>query len=424
MTSDKLILKLSLSRITSQSFSLVINLLAQQYPIDELNIQDFISSNTRATLTFKELLTQSNTLRVLDISGINIEFKEAEYLASCRNVLVQDLRMRMCSLSPREADKIGEMLAHNPHIVSVDLGHNYIKDEGIERIVYHLRNGSTLQCINLCYNNIITPGINHLITSNLLQTNLTLTSLDLSHNDLKYEDVYLFLNSLNITMEYLGLYGYSFIVKAIAATEAVHKVESIGFACYNFVDPLINATGIQKFVIHVTSFKLHHKITKVILKYHCLEDSFKSVERVICLLNEKSTKSRSGITFTLWGKVFSYVLESLIKWGAHLCSIKKIETTLPRPLVVTSSRLQEFLVKMPDTLEELTMLGLRLHDDENVQKFDGLLQEINELRSTKGVSNSLQVNIFYERREGFDIEPYSYRYHTDYDEIMDLDSDT
>ena len=426
MTSDKLILKVSVSRITSQSFSLLINLLAQQCPIDYLDVhEDFICSNRLATLTFKELLTQRSTLRVLDISGIYIKFKEAECLASCRNVLVQDLKMRWCNLSPREADKIGEMLAHNPHIVSVDLGYNYIKDEGIERIVYHLRNGSTLQCIKLCYNNITTLGINHLITSNLLQTNSSLTNLDLSHNNLKHEDVYLFLNSLNITMEYLGLYGYSFIVKAVAATQAVHNVKSIGFACYNFVDPLINTTTIQKLVIHVTNLKLHHKITEVISKYRCLEElkiyysfirkkDLKVLKELSVCLMKNRQKVDLELHFTLRGKVFSYVLESLIKWGAHLGSIKKIETTLPRPLVVTSSRLQEFLVKMPDTLEELTMLGLRLHDDKNTQKFDGLLQEINELRSIKGVSNSLQVNIFYGRREGFDIEPYIYRFHEDY----------
>ena len=73
-------------------------------------------------------------------------------------------------------------------------------------------------------------------------------------------------------MDYIGLYGYSFIVKAIASTQAVHKVKSIGFACYDFVDPLISAIVIQKLVVHVTHSKFYHPIISVICKNCCLKE--------------------------------------------------------------------------------------------------------------------------------------------------------
>ena len=434
VTSDKLILKLSLSRMTSQSCSLLIELLTQHYPIVELDVWNSYDKNAPEFGMVSTLLTQSNTLRVLNISGINIDYKEAECLASCRNILVQDLRMTACQLSPREADTIGEMLAHNPSIVSVDLSYNFcIKDEGVERIVYHLRNGSTLRCIKLCYNNITTPGINHLITSNLLQTNSSLTNLDLSHNDLKYEDVYLLLNSLNITMEYIGLYGYSFIVEAIAATQAMHKVKSLGFTCYDFVNPLINTIVIQKLVVHVNSSECYHRIISVLCKNRCLKEikfefycwyGFKAHDYVkmleelsVCLMSNQiehleihfkprvARRSAKSHKKDLGDHVLLGVVRSLIKMGTQIGSLKKIETTLPMTLEITLSKLQEFLTEIPDTLEELTILRIKLHGEQDLQKLDDLLKDINELRSTRGTSNPLQINVFNFRREGFDIDP-------------------
>ena len=131
--SDKLILKLSLLQITSQSYSLLVNLFTQHYPIVELDVRMDHSKKLEFDV-IPTLWTQINTLRVLNISGIKIDSKEAECLASCRNILVQDLSMRNCRLSFREANKVAEMLAHNPSIVSVDLRSNDIKDEGVERI--------------------------------------------------------------------------------------------------------------------------------------------------------------------------------------------------------------------------------------------------------------------------------------------------
>ena len=408
VTSDELIFKLPLKRITSQSYSLLVNCLTQQYPIVELHINgEFLCTPNFDVLS---TLTKSNTLRILDISCIKIGCKEAACLANCRNILLQDLRMRWCDLSPMEANLIGEMLACNKSITSIDLSSNHFKDEGVERIVYHLKYGSVLQCINLCGNHITAAGINHLIMSKLLEMNTTLTSLDLSHNDLKYEDVCLLLSSLTITMEYIGLYGYKFIHKAIAATQAVHKVKSFGFAYYDIDDPLINtATVIQQLVVKVTSEKVHHRMTKVIPGI----DNIKELKiNYCCVMNPQMMKSMSAYLRNVHSEslVIDVQLQhpgttlKLIKLLISNTSFKKIKCSLWRSLKVTLLQLQELFKIVPDTLQELTLASVELCDEQSLLNLDHMLQKINELRSSKGVSNPLEVNIFYERREGFDID--------------------
>ena len=104
-----------------------------------------------------------------------------------------------------------------------------------------------------------------------------------------------------------------------------------------------------------------------------------------------------------------YIIRNgLIKMGTQIGSLKRIKTTLPMTLKITLSKLQEFLIEAPDTLEELTISRMKLCDEQSLHKLDYLLKEINELRSTRGTSNPLQINFFHERREGFDIDPKLY----------------
>ena len=411
-TSDELVFKLPLQRITSQSYSLLVNLLTQQYPIVELYINGYFLNppNFDVFSTCKELLTQSNTLRVLDISGIKIGYEEVACLTNCRNILLQDLRIRWCELSPTETNLIGEMLAYNKSIISIDLSSNNIRDEGVERIVQHLKHSNSLQYINLSNNHIAAAGIDHLITSNLLKTNSILTSLDLSYNDLKYDGVCVLLNSLSITMEYIGLYGYPFIHKAIAATKAVHKVKSIGFAYYDIDDPFMNtATVIQQLVVRVTSEKVHHKMTKVLSGI----DNIKELNiKYCCVMNPQMMKSMSNCLRRVRSQslVIDVQLQKpgttlkLIKVLIGNTSIKIIKCSLWRSLRVTLPELQELFKDVPNTLQELTLSSVELCDEQSLLNLDDMLQEINELRSSKGIPNPLQVNIFYERREGFDID--------------------
>ena len=400
---------------------MLVNILKQQCPIVELYINEYLvrGSDSKNISKCYELLTHSNTLSILDISDIQIEFAGAVCLAGCRNILVKDLRMRNCKLGPFEADLIGEMLVHNTSIKSIDLSNN-IKDEGVKKIVQCLKNGSILQCIKLCDNEITAVGINYLITSKLLEMNTTLTSIDLSHNHLQYEDVCLFLNSLTITMEYIGLYGYKFVHKAIAATQAVHKAKSYGFAYYitsTSTKPQLDLSSdsialIQQVVVDVTNEKVYYRMLKVVstidnlkelkIYYNCRLSLQMAKDLSVCAVRsetveismEKSKRNNTSIALEM--------LKSLISKPSIKKIIIKCYLWILLRLV---SLIQELLAEIPDTLEELTLpytdlFGANLDIDE-------MLQEINKLRSTKDGINPLQVNIFHKRREGFDIDLYT-----------------
>ena len=424
-TTENLVLKVSLgfnsalsdSLLTSQSYSCFAKLLAQQYPIAEFYIDNgkhFHWNKNACDLTmsiFKVMLMQSKTLRVLDIYGIKMDPEDAIFLPQCRNTVLQDLRLRNCKLDPVVADKIGEMLAYNTSIISIDLSYNSICDEGVERIVYRLQNGNVLQYISLCGNKITAVGIEYL--SKLLKTNTTITSLDLSHNRLEYKCVCHFLNSLSIAMKYIGLYGYPFAVEAIAATNAVDKVKSFGAVCndlhksftsilsfsnilssmpqlevnitrqgWNEHSLLINAisnknTQIRKLKIHYDYFVLNEKMAKE------LSVGLKNNEMLeeLTISMEKQTAGDM----------------SLMRLLISETSIKKIEFDFP----VLFSIYRELLYKAPNTLEELS-LGLACLKQYELGEINFHVQRINKLRSENGV-NLLQVNIPYERHEGFDM---------------------
>jgi len=54
------------------------------------------------------------------------------------------------------------MLYHNKSITSVDLGSNSIGDDGVEKLVEHLKSNKSIKHLYLQYNNITSNGANHL----------------------------------------------------------------------------------------------------------------------------------------------------------------------------------------------------------------------------------------------------------------------
>ena len=407
ITCEKLTFKILMKYVNRKSHSLLATLLTLQYPVSELHFTG--NDITTDAMLMCKLLTHGNTLCTLDISGNKIKSDEATCLANCRNILLQDLRMRRCGLCSAGADKIGEMLAYNKSIVSIDLSRNHICDEGMERMVYHLKNGNTLQCINLSFNNITAVGTGHL--RELLVTNSTLTSLNLSHNNLKYEDVYLFLDSLDITMEYVGLYGYQFIPEAIAAACALNKVKSFGFVYY----PLPESTDISKPVIaclkqlevHIDSkeLELHHKMIAVISQSNniqVLNISYNFMSsKMLQILSAYVQQSRSlkelAIMYTgectpsmSFTKLLTVVINSSIK------KIKCIKWMRSSSIFLEC---QELFTRLPDTLEEVT-LRMYLYE-KDLQELVETLKEVNQLRTIKGASNPLKVNFSFQSAEGF-----------------------
>ena len=403
VTSDKLTFKVFMKNVNQKSHSLLANLLTLQYPVSEFHfIGNAIITDT---VLMCKLLTHSNTLCVLDVSGNVMRSEEATCLADCRNILLHDLRMRECEVGPVVADKIGEMLAHNKSIISIDLSKNHIGDEGIERIAHHLKNGNTLQCINLSHNGITGVSIGHLKE---LVSNPTLTSLDISHNKLEYKDICLFLNSLRNTMEYVGLYGYQFIPKAIAATCALHKVKFFGFVYYlnpsdsiDISKPIITTIKQLEVDVHwMCSEETYNRMIEVItqsdniqvLKIRHLVMSSEMLQHLSTYVKQSHSLKELAIDV---GKYRPTI--NVMKLFTVNTYIKRIRWRLrmPYPLL----EYQQLFTRLPDTLEELELMAYLSKKD--VQELVESLKEVNQLRTIQGASNPLQVNFCYDSNEGF-----------------------
>ena len=133
--------------------------------------------------------TSSRTLRVLDVSGLNIGPEGAAYLAGCRGIVLHNLKVSGCKLGSTGADKIGEMVCYNKSIASVNLAYNKIGDNGVTKLVCHLEKyPNSVHTLNLEGNSIGVAGARCL--GKLIKTkNSSLTSIELSYNPLKDKGV-------------------------------------------------------------------------------------------------------------------------------------------------------------------------------------------------------------------------------------------
>ena len=225
--SSKFDLILDYNEITDKSSSLIASLLLSNYPITKLDVSwNELSSST--DIIFKSLhhnnaltelcvgyislrssdiqslglmLTSNNTLSVMDISGNDIV---PDYITDWRNISLSKLIMYDCKLGVSGADKIGKMLYiyHNKSITYVNLGMNSIGDEGVEKLVEHLKSNKAITHLGLQDNSITSNGANHL--SKLFSLNhTTVNSIELGSNPLKDEGIDLILQS--ITIIYYGI---------------------------------------------------------------------------------------------------------------------------------------------------------------------------------------------------------------------------
>ena len=223
MNETNLIIRGGFPHVSVQTFSTFANLLAvDQYPVVELCLHNL---RRKYLQLLSQILCYSKTLKVLNIEYGNLEYKELDYLTNCKNLHLQELGLGDCKLGSSGASKIGIMLAHNSSILSVDLNHNEIDDRGVERLVYHLKDNNTLQCLDLSGNKITPLGALY-----LREIVKTLDCIKLSYsNSLGHVGFYLILEALTVSMEHIDLCGRdaSYCFKLFSAI--LHRVKSINF---------------------------------------------------------------------------------------------------------------------------------------------------------------------------------------------------
>ena len=439
--------------ITHKSYFLLAELLPSSLHIVELNIgksHDLFntqikyrirsSSKLKYSLPSAKVLkdidalpnafTNSRTLRVLDVSGLNIGPEGAGYLAGCRGVVLHSLKVSGCKLGPTGADKIGEMVCYNKSLVSVNLAYNKIGDNGVAKLVCHLEKcPNSVHTLNLEGNNISVAGA-RCLGKFIKSKNSSLTSIELSHNPLKDKGVCHILQAFTILMEHVGLIHVKMTSSSIPyVANALHKVKSIGFTipcCAEYeviIDSLAKTNVLQCLELHLWGgFKPKYKTMNAYLK-HLKITHFRQFHPYL-LSTWRQIQSQN----VLWYGKFSTSCD-----GSSGGSISHVQLNiehfknvmLPRdlPLVEESHTFPFFtpvnkkkkevatsidkafalliLLQLKKQTYNLNKLNLRLSskikgDYDFSHKAEKYIRQVNNTRKKQGVNTPLSVNIIFE----------------------------
>ena len=396
------------------------------------------------------MLSNSRSLKSLLIYGC-YKHNELTCLANCKNILLQKLSLRGCSLDPSKLDVIGEMLSNNKSIKSVDLSGNNITDEGIEKLVHHLMDNKNIKQIDLYNNKITADGVTHL-SKLITREHLALTIIELFDNPLKDKGVNLLLQSLPLGIEHIGLCDVQMTpLSCQSLGDALHKVKSISFN--QLVDiKIIHALTSQEVDVtdeylelintQMKSFSTNYwevittnLVNTTVLEHLEIRLTDVATSKLINAIGQN--KSVKTLKFCYWiGNVnisctrsnwaielaqyiqYSTSLKQLIICGVTVDSPLQIFQLLTEFLVINTSikSMAYGLVKVKmskvecvnlsdvykaidklkenNTLEELKLRTVSLDKDMYstvFAKFEHCVQQINKTRNIKGITN-LKVN--------------------------------
>ena len=426
--SSKFELNLSNNGITDKSSSLIASLLSSNYPITKLDVSwNELSSST--DIIFKSLhhndvltelllryrslrssdiqslglmLTSNNTLSVMDISGNDIV---CDYITDWRNISLNKLIMRGYKLGVSGADKIGKMLYHNKSITSVDLSWNNIGDEGVEKLVEHLKSNKTIKHLGLWDNNITSNGANHV--SRLFSLNhTTVNSIQLGNNPLKDEGVDLILQSMTLTMEYVGLYNTGMTSSCSSVSTALHKIKSISFTlpdnCDGISDSLADTTVLESLVLRDGSDTANHTMISGISR----NNSIKKLQFNDGQLHHQTLSELVEVI------KINKIITGLVIWEVDvspsdcilLADVLTVNTSIKKMTIYPSveNKLDQSLVlqllkqlKHNYTLEVLTLgvtRGAR-GDEQFIRDVEILVEDMNNIRHSHDVTTPLHVEL-------------------------------
>lgn len=163
-------------------------------------------------------------------------------------------------------------------------------------------------------------------------------------------------------MQYIGLYGYEFTHKAIAATHAVHKVKHFGFVYKIKNEPLCEffIAVIQQLEVCVTSEEAHYRLMEAISGSNIKE---LKIDYSHCHLIRQMVKDISA---------YSMHNQSLKELVFLVDKQHPSVTLLEIKMLICNTSLKKlmFLSGM--------MKPVILSEVENLQKFDDVLEEINK----------------------------------------------
>ena len=411
------------NEIADKSSSLIASLLSLNYPITKLDVSWNKLSSSADTI-FKSLhhnnilvelllgytslrsshiqslglmLTSNYTLSVMDISGNDI-VPDHDYITDWRNISLNKLIVRGCKLGVSGADKVGKMLYHNKSITSIDLGRNSIGDEGVEKLVEHLKSNKTIKYLGLGSNDITSNGANHL--SKLFFLNhTTVNSIELGNNPLKDEGVDVILQSITITMEYVGLYNTGMTSSCSFVSTALHKIKSISFTppnnCDNISDSLADTTVLKELELRDGNRTANHTMISGINR----NNSIKKLKFKYGQLHQQTLSDIVEVN-----KIIAELLIVDTDVSVSECLPLKVNTSIKKMTIYPSfeNSLDQALVlqllkqlKHNYTLEVLT-LGITRKargDKQFIRDVEILVEDMNNVRHSHVVTIPLHVEL-------------------------------
>ena len=356
------------------------------YPLEDVIVQHcnsvykiHISKSSHIKLMTK-VISGSKTLSVLHIDSVNVEYDQIKCSTSNTNNQLIDFKMNHCGLNPTGMDIIGEILSHNKSIRSVDLSHNNISDDGVEKLVSHL----------------------------ITRDNSNLTSIELSDNPLKDKGIDLLLQSLSVGVEHVGLCNVQMTqLSCQSLGNALHKFKSISFN-HLIEFTITSVTSKQKLDVEDNYLEVINNYIKLINNNYLnviianlfsttilenLEIRFTCIDLTTCKLINAVRQNKNIKTLKFYFDSIIYELIYDESWATELAQYVQDNNSLTR---LTISGCME---KIPFNLIELVSDSLAVNTSIKSMVYnlhEGPYEDGLDLREACGFINKLKENSILE----------------------------
>uniref|UniRef100_A0A8C9C838 Leucine rich repeat containing 74A n=1 Tax=Phocoena sinus TaxID=42100 RepID=A0A8C9C838_PHOSS len=189
LVSNTTVLKLELADncITEEGILSLVEMLQENYYLQEMNISDNDLGLEGARILSEFLQNNTSSLFTLQLSGNNFKEEAAELFcqALSTNYRIKSLDLSHNQFSDKAGEYLGQMLALNVGLQSLDLSWNHLYIQGVVALCSGLRANVSLKKLDLSMNSFGNEGAAAL--GEVLRLNNSLAYLDLSSNNINNE---------------------------------------------------------------------------------------------------------------------------------------------------------------------------------------------------------------------------------------------
>ncbi|XP_030687399.1 leucine-rich repeat-containing protein 74A [Globicephala melas] len=182
-----LTLELADNSITEEGILSLVEMLQENYYLQEMNISDNDLGLEGARILCEFLQNNTSSLFSLQLSGNNFKEEAAELFcqALSTNYRIKSLDLSHNQFSDKAGEYLGQMLALNVGLQSLDLSWNHLYIQGVVALCSGLRANVSLKKLDLSMNSFGNEGAAAL--GEVLRLNNSLAYLDLSSNNINNE---------------------------------------------------------------------------------------------------------------------------------------------------------------------------------------------------------------------------------------------